>query len=84
MESVFVGRHAKIRRAIIDKYVEILPGTAIGYDLEEDRKRFTVTESGVVVIQKGRVVGPDKDLPRHGDRFVEHGAEQNHLALDPI
>ncbi|MBV8516721.1 MAG: glucose-1-phosphate adenylyltransferase [Acidobacteria bacterium] len=56
MESVEVGRHSKIRRAIIDKGVKIPPGTTIGYDLELDRQRFTVTESGIVVVPKGAVI----------------------------
>lgn len=51
-ENVNIGRHAKVRRAIIDKDVEIPPGTKIGYDLEEDRKRWFVSEGGVVVIPK--------------------------------
>ncbi len=52
-EGVDVGRHARIRRAIIDKYVKIPANTTIGYDLEFDRKRgFTITDSGVVVIAK--------------------------------
>jgi glucose-1-phosphate adenylyltransferase len=51
-DSVNVGRHAKIRRAIIDKAVRIPPGFSVGYNLEEDAKRFTVSESGVVVIPK--------------------------------
>ena len=53
MEGVNVGRHAKIKRAIIDKDVNIPPGVVIGYDLEEDKKRFFVTESGIVVVAKG-------------------------------
>ncbi|MEW6543215.1 MAG: glucose-1-phosphate adenylyltransferase [Nitrospirota bacterium] len=53
MESVHIGEHARIRRAIIDKEVIIPPKTEIGYDLEADRSRFTVTESGLVVISKG-------------------------------
>jgi glucose-1-phosphate adenylyltransferase len=53
MEHVYVGEHAKIRRAIIDKDVVIPPKTEIGFDLEADRCRFTVTESGLVVISKG-------------------------------
>jgi glucose-1-phosphate adenylyltransferase len=51
-ERVRVGRHAKIRRAIIDKDVEIPPGTVIGFDREADRQRFFVTERGTVVIPK--------------------------------
>jgi glucose-1-phosphate adenylyltransferase len=57
-ENVTIGRHCRIRRAIIDKHVEIPPGTSIGYDLEEDRKRFHVTESGIVVIPKGMRLEP--------------------------
>jgi glucose-1-phosphate adenylyltransferase len=52
-DDVEVGRHVRIRRAIIDKGVSIPPGTSIGYDEEADRRRFTVSEGGVVVIPKG-------------------------------
>jgi glucose-1-phosphate adenylyltransferase len=55
-DDVEIGRHCQIRRAIIDKHVKIPPGTRIGYDMEEDRKRFTVTPEGVVVIPKGMVL----------------------------
>jgi glucose-1-phosphate adenylyltransferase len=51
-ERVRVGRHAKIRRAIIDKDVEIPSGTVIGFDREADQERFFVTEAGTVVIPK--------------------------------
>jgi glucose-1-phosphate adenylyltransferase len=50
MQGVRVGRHARIRRAIIDRDVLIPRGARIGYDLEEDRRRHTVTEGGVVVV----------------------------------
>lgn len=53
MEGVNVGRYAKIKKAIIDKDVNIPQGAVIGYDLEEDKKRFYVTESGIVVVAKG-------------------------------
>jgi len=46
-EGVDIGRHAKIRKAIIDKEVHIPQETEIGYNLEEDAKRFTVTPSGL-------------------------------------
>ena len=52
-EAVKVGRHARIRNAIIDKNVDIPPGLEIGYDAEEDRKRFFVSEKGIVVVPKG-------------------------------
>ncbi len=55
-DGVHVGSHAKIRRAIIDKEVRIPPGLRVGYDLAEDRRRFTVTESGVVIIPKREVI----------------------------
>ena len=52
-EGVNVGRHAKVRRAIIDKGVHIPPGIEIGYDVEQDRARgFTISEGGIVVIAK--------------------------------
>ena len=52
-EGVDVGRHSKIRRAIIDKDVKIPPNTQIGYNLDHDRRRgFTVTDLGVVIIAK--------------------------------
>jgi glucose-1-phosphate adenylyltransferase len=53
LEGVNVGRYAKIKRSIIDKDVNIPPGMVIGYNLEEDRKKFYVTESGIVVVAKG-------------------------------
>jgi glucose-1-phosphate adenylyltransferase len=52
-EGVDVGRHCRVRRAIIDKDVKIPQNTTIGYDLEHDRRRgFQVTEQGIVVIAK--------------------------------
>ena len=56
MENVDIGRHCRIRRAIIDKDVTLPAGTEIGYNLDEDRKRFHVTPSGIVVIGKGMAV----------------------------
>jgi glucose-1-phosphate adenylyltransferase len=53
LEGVDIGRHAKIRKAIIDKDVQIPPGMEIGYHLDEDAKRFTVTGPGIIVVPKG-------------------------------
>lgn len=52
MENVEIGRHCKIRRAIIDKNVYIPSGTVIGFDPEEDQKRFHVSPGGIVVVPK--------------------------------
>jgi glucose-1-phosphate adenylyltransferase len=56
MNNCNIGRHARIRRAIIDKNVIIPEGYEIGFDLESDRKKFSVTESGIVVIAKNQVL----------------------------
>lgn len=53
LQDVDIGRHVKVRRAIIDKGVRIPSGVEIGYDLEQDRARgFTVSPGGIVVIAK--------------------------------
>jgi glucose-1-phosphate adenylyltransferase len=56
MNSCNIGRHARIRRAIIDKNVIVPEGYEIGFDLEGDKKKFTVTDSGIVVIGKNQVL----------------------------
>ncbi len=56
MNNCNIGRHARIRRAIIDKNVNVPEGYEIGFDLEGDKKKFTVTESGIVVIAKNQVL----------------------------
>jgi glucose-1-phosphate adenylyltransferase len=50
MPGVRVGRHARIRRAIIDRDVLVPRGALIGYNPDEDRRRHTVTDNGVVVV----------------------------------
>ncbi|EKV32943.1 Glucose-1-phosphate adenylyltransferase [Caenispirillum salinarum AK4] len=61
-DNVDIGRRCKIRRAIIEKNVRIPPDTVIGYDAEEDRKRYQVTESGLVVIKGERSPVPLSSL----------------------
>jgi glucose-1-phosphate adenylyltransferase len=58
MEGVEIGRHAVVRRAILDKNVVVPENAQIGVDLERDRARFTVSDSGVVVIGKNQTVEP--------------------------
>ncbi len=49
---VNIGRHCRIRRAIIDRDVHIPDGTVIGYDADEDRKKYHVTPSGLTVVTR--------------------------------
>ena len=55
MPGVKVNRHAHIRRAIIDRDVEIPRGAAVGFDPSEDRRRHTVSDEGVVVVTVGEI-----------------------------
>jgi glucose-1-phosphate adenylyltransferase len=50
LPKVSIGRHCKITKAIIDKGCVLPEGTQIGQDIEEDRKRFHVTDSGLVLV----------------------------------
>ena len=52
MPGVRVGRHARVRRAIVDRDVFIPRGARIGYNADEDRRRHTVSDGGVVVVTK--------------------------------
>lgn len=54
-----IGPGCRIRRAIFDQDVTVAPGTVIGEDPEFDRKRFQVSDGGIVVIPKGTRVGFD-------------------------
>jgi glucose-1-phosphate adenylyltransferase len=53
MERSRIGHGAQVRRAIIDQDNDVPPQERIGFDLEADRKRFHVTESGIVVVPAG-------------------------------
>ena len=56
MEGVVVGAGARVRNAIIDKEVMIPPKMTIGYDKAQDRKRFILTTSGIVIVRKRQPV----------------------------
>ena len=49
---VNVGRHCRIRKAILDRDVHVPEGTTIGYDVEADRQRYFVTETGITVVTR--------------------------------
>jgi glucose-1-phosphate adenylyltransferase len=52
MDGVEIGRRCRIRRAIIDKNVRLPEGTVIGYDAAADRRRYSVSPTGIVIIPK--------------------------------
>jgi len=51
-DDVAIGRDVSLRRAIIDKNNILPPKAAVGMDAELDRRRFSVTSGGIVVIPK--------------------------------
>ena len=82
MPGVRIGRHARIRRAIIDRDVFVPRGALIGYNEEEDRRRHTVSDSGIVVVTTEdepfiREISPE-DLKNEQD-FDKHGAQGSGL-----
>jgi glucose-1-phosphate adenylyltransferase len=50
LDNCDIGRRARVRRAILDKNVKVPEDALIGYDLELDRERYHVTESGLVIL----------------------------------
>ena len=54
--SIHVGCGAHVRRAILDDGVQVAAGASVGLDLDKERKRFTVTDGGVVVVPGGAVI----------------------------
>lgn len=53
MDHTLIGRGARLRRVIVDRFNVVPPGTAIGFDPEQDRARWFTTGSGIVVLPKG-------------------------------
>jgi glucose-1-phosphate adenylyltransferase len=72
MPGVRVGRHARVRRAIVDRDVFIPRGAHIGYNADEDRRRHTVSDGGVVVVTKDEepfIGSIDEDALRNEAHF---------------
>jgi glucose-1-phosphate adenylyltransferase len=53
MPNCAIQRHSRIRRAIIDRNVVVPRGALIGYEPDEDRRRHTVSDGGIVVVTPG-------------------------------
>ena len=75
MPGVRVGRHARIRRAIIDRDVLVPRGALIGFDEEEDRRRHSVTDGGVVVVTANDepLIGPISDEALDAELEADRG-----------
>jgi glucose-1-phosphate adenylyltransferase len=56
LDSVRVGYGATVKNAILDKNVVVEDGAAVGVDLDADRERFHVSENGIVVVEKNKVI----------------------------
>ncbi|UJP01625.1 MAG: glucose-1-phosphate adenylyltransferase, partial [Nitrosomonas sp.] len=50
LPDVVIGRHARLRRVVVEKRCVIPEGLVVGYDPDEDRKRFYVTDRGITLI----------------------------------
>ncbi|WP_353571377.1 glucose-1-phosphate adenylyltransferase [Candidatus Albibeggiatoa sp. nov. BB20] len=50
LPNVNIGRHCRIKRAVIDKGCQIPPNTVIGEDAEQDKQRYFVTDKGIVLV----------------------------------
>jgi glucose-1-phosphate adenylyltransferase len=50
LPEVNIGRNCRITKAIIEKSCEVPEGTIIGENVEDDKKRFHVSEGGVVLV----------------------------------
>ena len=66
---VNIGRHCRIRRAIIDRDVQIPEGTVIGYDPVEDKKRYFVTPSGLTIVTRDRSLFENPVAPEFQERY---------------
>lgn len=71
MDYVRIGRGARLRRVIVDRHNSIEAGTRIGYDAEEDLRRYHVTDTGLVVVSAGDVSYFARDSRGAGPGYIE-------------
>ncbi len=56
-DGTSVGPGAEVRRAILDKRVQVRPGARVGLDPDEDRRRgYVVSDGGITCVPKGVIV----------------------------
>jgi glucose-1-phosphate adenylyltransferase len=66
---VNIGRHCRIRRAIIDRNVNIPEGTVIGYDPVEDKRRYFVTPTGLTIVTRDASLFENPVDPEFSQRY---------------
>ena len=79
MPGVRVGRHARVKRAIIDRDVFIPRGAQIGFNADEDQRRHTISDGGVVVVTKDEepFIAPIPESALQNEReFDQRGSER--------
>ena len=79
MPGVRVGRHARIRRAIVDRDVFVPRGALIGFNADEDRRRHTVSDSGIVVVttdDEPFIAEISEEALRNEAEFDKHGSQR--------
>ena len=71
MDYVRIGKGAKLRKVIVDRHNNIEAGARIGFDHDEDRKKYKVSSGGVVVIPLGKVGFYARDARTGGPGYAE-------------
>ncbi len=84
MQGSNIGRGAALRRTICDKGVTIEDGARIGFDLEADRERFTVSPGGIVIVPKGAMVPVEGPIIFHGGKDVGNIMRPKRHAPGPV
>jgi glucose-1-phosphate adenylyltransferase len=62
LDNCVIGGKARIRRAILDENVTLPEAASIGCDVDQDRRRHHVTETGIVVVQTSDDIRPDEQF----------------------
>ncbi len=52
MEDVIIGKNTRVRNTIIDKHSIIGDGVSIGYNLEQDKTKYIISQKGIIALPK--------------------------------
>jgi glucose-1-phosphate adenylyltransferase len=67
MDYVRIKRGARLNQVIVDRYNTVGAGTSIGFDPNEDKRRYQVSPSGIVVVPSG---APGRDTPSFEGGYI--------------